>query len=86
MTAPTGDDLGFAPSGRQKSLSRRRAATIELIATVSLTLSLVIAATAVSLGNREFKHEAAGDRSAAQTPIGTLLRQDTDWFRLLELR
>jgi hypothetical protein len=86
MTAPTGDDLGFAPPRKQKALSRQRAAAIELIATISLTFSLVIAVAAVSLGNREFKHEAAGDRSAAQAPIGALLRQDNNWFRLLELQ
>ena len=42
---------GFAPRS-EKTHARKRAAAIQLIATVGLTISLVIAATAVSLGNR----------------------------------
>ena len=37
---------GFAPPRKDNALSRRRAATIELAATVGLTVSLIIAATA----------------------------------------
>jgi len=51
MTEPTGH-LGFAPPRAERALSRRRAATLELLATVTLTVSLVVAATAVSLGKR----------------------------------
>ena len=39
---------GFAPPRKENTVSRRHAATIELIATVGLTISLVVAATAVS--------------------------------------
>jgi hypothetical protein len=43
---------GFAAPLVGKKLSRRRAVALELVATVTLTISLVVAATAVSLGNR----------------------------------
>jgi hypothetical protein len=43
---------GFAPLLAGKKLSRRRAVALELVATVTLTISPVVAATAVSLGNR----------------------------------
>lgn len=43
---------GFAAPLAGKKLSRRRAVPLELVATVTLTISLVVAATAVSLGNR----------------------------------
>jgi len=43
---------GFAAPLAGKTRSRRRAVAIELVATVTLTISLVVAATAVSLGNR----------------------------------
>jgi hypothetical protein len=52
MTELTGQP-GFAPPEKQRTGSRRRQATmIELIATVTLTVSLVVAATAVSMGNK----------------------------------
>jgi hypothetical protein len=43
---------GFAAPLAGKKLSRRRAVALELVATVTLTISLVVAATAVSFGNR----------------------------------
>ena len=43
---------GFAPPLAGKKLSRRRAVALELVATVTLTISLIVAGTAVSLGNR----------------------------------
>ena len=44
---------GFAPPKRQRTGSRRRQAiTIELLATATLTVSLVVAATAVSMDNK----------------------------------
>jgi hypothetical protein len=44
---------GFAPPKKQQTGSRRRQATmIELLATATLTVSLVVAATAVSMGNK----------------------------------
>ena len=38
---------GFAAPKSEKTQSRRRAAAIELVASVGLTISLVVAATAV---------------------------------------
>lgn len=43
---------GFTPPHADRTLSKRRAAALELIATVTLTVSLVIAVTAVSMGSR----------------------------------
>ena len=60
---------GFAPPRVEQMLSRRRAVALELIATVALTVSLVVAATAVSIGDRSL---ARGDVSASpslQTPL-----------------
>jgi hypothetical protein len=50
---------GFSPPKNQKTLSRRRA--VELMATAGLTISLVVAATAVSLANRSLAHGALMD-------------------------
>jgi len=41
---------GFAPPMTARTISRRRNIGIELIATVALAISLMIAATAVSIG------------------------------------
>jgi len=41
---------GFAPPMTGRTTSRRRNAGIELIATLALAISLMIAATAVSIG------------------------------------
>lgn len=49
MTALTGK-VGFASPIAEKSLSRKRTAGLELIATLGLALSLIVAATAVSFG------------------------------------
>ena len=49
MTELTGM-VGFASPTTEKKLSRRRALGLELLATVSLAVCLVIAATAVSIG------------------------------------
>ncbi len=49
MTALTGK-VGFASPNSEKSLSRKRTAGIELIATLALAFSLIVAATAVSFG------------------------------------
>ena len=44
---------GFVPPKAQQTGSRRRQAImIELLATATLTVSLVVAATAVSMGNK----------------------------------
>jgi hypothetical protein len=49
MTELTGM-VGFASPVTEKKFSKRRYAGIELLATVALAVSLVIAATAVSIG------------------------------------
>ncbi len=65
MIEPTGSP-GFAPPLAGQTQSRRRAVALELIATVTLTVSLVVAATAVSLGNRSLaEHPAAAAPIAA---------------------
>jgi hypothetical protein len=48
---------GFAPpKAQQTGLRRRQAIMIELLATATLTVSLVVAATAVSMGNKLLSH------------------------------
>jgi hypothetical protein len=49
MTELTGK-VGFASPIAEQAFSKRRNAGVELIATVALAISLVIAATAVSIG------------------------------------
>jgi hypothetical protein len=49
MTALTGK-VGFASPISEKSLSRKRTAGVELIATLALAFSLIVAATAISFG------------------------------------
>jgi hypothetical protein len=70
---------GFAAPRTEKALSRR-AIAIELIATVSLTVSLVIAATAVSLGTRSRGRSEFVERPSALMPMGVLLDQAQDWL------
>ncbi len=60
---------GFAPPRVEKALSERRAVRLELIATVALTVSLVVAATAVSMGNRSLTRGDLIERSAAHVPL-----------------
>ena len=71
---------GFAPPRRENTASRRHAAAIELIATVGLTISLVVAATAVTLGNRSLTRGELIERGGVQMPAGTLLDQADDWL------
>ena len=68
MTELTGSP-GFAPPLAGKKLSRRRTVALELVATVTLTISLVVAATAVSLGNRSL-----AERPFAAAPTAALDR------------
>jgi hypothetical protein len=82
MMADLPGSLGFARPRTENTLSRRRAATIDLIATFSLTVSLVIAVTAVSLGNRSLARMEALERPSVQTPIGALLDQTDGWLSL----
>lgn len=51
---------GFAPPRVEKKLSKRRA--VELLASVALTISLVVAATAVSIANRSLARGDHGER------------------------
>jgi hypothetical protein len=71
MAEPTGN-LGFAPPRARKALSKRRAAALALMATVGLTVSLVVAATAVSMGNRSFARSELTARQPVQMPGGPL--------------
>jgi len=82
MMADLPGSLGFARPRTENTLSRRRAATIDLIATFSLTVSLLIAVTAVSLGNRSLARMEAHDRPSVQIPIEALLDQTDGWLSL----
>jgi hypothetical protein len=68
---------GFAPPPDKKTIAGRRAVTIEMAATVGLTISLVIAATAVSLGNRSLMRAQFVDRAPH---VGALLDHADVWF------
>ncbi len=68
MAELTGNS-GFAPPKPKQTLTRRHAAAIELIATLALTVSLVIAVTAVSLGNKSLARPDLAARPAAQTAV-----------------
>lgn len=80
MTDPTGG-LGFTPPRSKRALSRRRM-IIEIIATLSLTVSLVIAAAAVSIGNRVLTRDDAIGRPSASGPVGALIDKTDGWFAL----
>jgi hypothetical protein len=60
---------GFTAPKLEETLSRRHAVAIELIATLALTVSLVVAATAVSMGNRALTRGDLVERPAVQMPI-----------------
>ena len=49
MTALTGT-VGFASPNDHKTFAKRRRAGVELFATLALAVSLLVAATAVSIG------------------------------------
>jgi hypothetical protein len=57
---------GFAPQQLEETQSRRHAVALELIATLALTISLVVVATAVSLGNRALTRGDLAERPALQ--------------------
>jgi len=65
MTELTGNS-GFAPPRAEQTLTRRRAHTLDLIATATLTVSLIVAATAVSIGDRTLARGHAAERPPAQ--------------------
>jgi hypothetical protein len=60
---------GFAPPRAEKTLSKSRAVGLELIATVALTVSLVVAATAVSMGNRSLTRGDLIAHPSAHMPL-----------------
>ena len=71
---------GFAPPRRENPTSRRRAAAIELIAMVGLTISLVVAATAVSVGNRTLTRGDLIERGGVPSPTGILMDETDEWL------
>ena len=81
MAELTGDP-GFAPLKKESAMTGWRTATVEMIATVGLTVALVIAATAVSLGNRSLTRGELLPRSSVQSPAGILLDQTPDWLSI----
>jgi hypothetical protein len=59
---------GFSPPKKQRTGSRRRQATmIELLAAATLTVSLVIAATAVSMDNKLLTRGDLVEKTTAQS-------------------
>ena len=60
---------GFAPPRAAQTLSKRHVAGLELIATVALTVSLVVAATAVSIGDRSLARGDVIGSPLLQTPL-----------------
>jgi len=60
---------GFAPPRAEQTLSKRHVAALELIATVALTVSLVVAATAVSIGDRLLARGDVIESPLLQTPL-----------------
>jgi hypothetical protein len=65
MAELTGEP-GFAPPKAQQAGTRRRQAImIELLATATLTVSLVVAATAVSMGNKLLGHGDVLEKTVA---------------------
>ena len=59
-----------------------RMATVEMIATVGLTVALVVAATAVSLGNRSLTRGELIPHGGVQSTAGILLDQTPDWLSI----
>jgi hypothetical protein len=73
MTELTGK-VGFASPITQQAFSKRRSAGVELIATVALAVSLIIAATAVSLGvARAQAFRTASDGDGAPLAVAVFL-------------
>ena len=67
MTELTGNP-GFAPMTPERLLSKHHAFALELIAMLALTISLVIAATAVAMAERSLAHYGYTKQPAAQMP------------------
>jgi hypothetical protein len=62
---------GFAPPRAENTHSKRRAVSLELIATIALTVSLVVAATAVSMGDRSLARSDAVERPSIRMPLSS---------------
>ncbi len=61
---------GFAPPKPEQTLTRRYADAVQLVATLALTVCLVVAATAVSMGQKSLTRASLLDRPAIQAPMG----------------
>ena len=59
------NNSGFVPSRTGKTQRKRRADAVELITTLALSVSIVIAATAVSLVNRSLTRADLAEHSSA---------------------
>jgi hypothetical protein len=74
MTEKLAGMVGFASPVTERRFSKRRSGGIELIATVALAVSLVIAATAVSIGMaRAQTLGAVGNQDGAPLAIALFL-------------
>jgi hypothetical protein len=60
---------GFARPKPRQTLTRRHAAAMQLIATLALTVSLIIAATAVSIGNKTLARANLAAQPAAPMAV-----------------
>jgi hypothetical protein len=60
---------GFAPPKPEQTLTRRYAVSVELVATLALTVSLVVAATAVSMAQKSMARASVIERTGAPIPI-----------------
>ncbi|MBV1698949.1 MAG: hypothetical protein KGK33_06230 [Hyphomicrobiales bacterium] len=65
-------NTGFARPKPKQTLTRRHAAAMQLITTLVLTVSLVVAATAVSIGNKSL---ARADLAARPATPATIILQ-----------
>jgi hypothetical protein len=63
---------GFAPPKAEQRLSRKRAVVLERFATGALTVSLIVAATAVSVGDRVLARGRFAEPLILQTPLPQL--------------
>jgi len=67
MAELTGEPGFTPPKAQQTGTRRRQAIMIELVATATLTVSLVVAATAVSMGNKLLTRGDVLDKTIAHT-------------------
>lgn len=60
---------GFVAPRAGRMATRRRAIALEMIATGTLTISLIVAATAVSMGERSFARGHVAGPAGVQMPL-----------------